>query len=136
MHCDCSVPFPTPEKERQSPEKILEQLRDFIWRSRKAACTLRQPPAPPNLPGEGCLEVVQEMPSFSLIQQLLLSTIINKQILFQIHKSGLAGNSYPANIWKQYCKIKQSYHLQETLPRVQIIELLSLSGNALPLSAI
>jgi len=134
--CVATAAFLSRPQKKAEHKEILEQLRDSVQRSWKAARTRHRLPTPPNLPGEGCLEVVKEMPSFSLIQQLLLSAMTNKQTLFQIHKSSLAGNSYPANIWKQYCKIKQSYHLQETLPRVQIIELLSLSGNALPLSAV
>lgn len=60
VHCDCSVPFPTPEKGKAEQEEILEQLRDLVWRGWKAARTQPQLPTPsPTLPGEGCLEAVK-----------------------------------------------------------------------------
>lgn len=70
--------FPNPRKRKAEQEEILEKLRNFVQRSWKAVHTLHQLPTAPKLPRERCLQLVEEMPSFSLTQQLLLSAITNK----------------------------------------------------------
>lgn len=70
--------FPNPRKRKAEQEEILEKLRNFVQRSWKAVHTLYWLPTAPNLPGERCLQLEKQMPSFSLTQQLLLSAITNK----------------------------------------------------------
>lgn len=79
-----------PQKKKNAKrEEILQQHRDFVRISRKAACTLHRLPTPPNLPGKGCLEVLREMPSFSPIQQFFIvcnnkqtNTLSDSQVQF------------------------------------------------------
>lgn len=81
------------QKKKCSAGRDPGAAQGLCTASRKVASTIPWLPTPTTLHGRGYLEVLNEMPSFSLIQQLLLSPTTNKQILFQIHKSILLGNS-------------------------------------------